>query len=540
MLLSIFSLISLSSATPQVQLGNTTVVGRETSASGRSLELFAGIPFAEPPIGSLRFNLTQSKTSLQSGVFDATNYGKYCLQLGMSANLISEDCLTVNIMRPAGLSSDAALPVMFWTYGGGFTGGSAAQYNAGALVAQSLSRGTPVIYVSFNYRLGPLGFPQGSEALQRGILNLGIRDQLACLQWVQLFIGAFGGDNSKVTIFGQSSGAIMTALLSLGNAITGLARALILESGSAGTAAIFPADRGENDWQNFVGGTSCNASANTSNTLECLQSVDFDDILSGWSNAANQTNNLFPWKPAMDGPAGMVTAPPSTIFETGSFSRLPFIAGTNLDEGTIFTANHAFDDTTIENLIVANFSPPSTSMSDLDNAAQNIVDLYSPNPVDGSPFDTGVQTFGSQSQYKRAAAIEGDISFQSQRRLWAQTAAAVGLKGFCYIFTQPQPQAPPALGVYHGSEVRFVYGGVSSDAPSDSNLSKIMMDYWLSFATSLDPNDGLGVSRPLWTSYTADSQNLMQLNGDNTTMIPDTYRQVEIQYLMNASQILHC
>ncbi|KAF7343362.1 Carboxylic ester hydrolase [Mycena venus] len=148
---------------------------------------------------------------------------------------------------------------------------------------------------------------------------------------------------------------------------------------------------------------------------------------------------------------------PSILLSNGKFCRLPFIAGTNLDKGTVFTSNGSFDEEVINNLIIANFSPPfkSGTNSDLADTAQRIVEMYPNDPAQGSPFNTGNQTFDLPPQSKRAAAIEGDISFQSQRRLWCQTAAALGVQVFSYLFTQPQ--TPPSLGVYHGSEVRFVY-----------------------------------------------------------------------------------
>ncbi|KAJ7857027.1 esterase 1 [Mycena leptocephala] len=536
MLFALFMLFAMSSATPQVQLGNTTVIG--SAMPGCPLEFFGGIPFADPPVGSLRLNAPVVKTVLPLGTFNATNFGKPCLQPGISPELSSEDCLTVNIVRPVGLLSNASLPVMFWTYGGGFSGGSSSQYNPSAIVTQSVHRGTPIIYVSFNYRLGPLGFPQGSEAFQRGSLNLGLRDQVACLEWVQLFIEAFGGDPSKVTLFGQSAGAIMTAILFLGD-ISHLARAAIFESGQAATSALFTADRGESDWQNFVDGVSSCNTQNMSNTFDCLQSVSSTEIMSGWAAAAARTQVLFPWTPTLDGPDGLIPALPSVMLATGNLSRLPFITGTNMDEGTIFTPNSTFSSESIHELIIANFTPPvdSVSRSDLENAAQTIVHIYPNDPVFGSPFCTGNETFGLQPGFKRAAAIEGDISFQSQRRLWAQIGAVLGANVFAYLFTQPQ--TPPSLGVYHGSEVRFVYGGAGPVASSDWNLSRVMIDYWISFATSLDPNDGLGVSRPLWTSYNSENSAVMQLNGDNITMIPDDYRKEQIQYIGDISEILH-
>ncbi|EEB86564.1 hypothetical protein MPER_16439, partial [Moniliophthora perniciosa FA553] len=98
------------------------------------------------------------------------------------------------------------------TYGGGFHSGTAAQHNGSVTVEQSVRRGTPVIYINFNYRLGPLGFPQCQEAADRGALNLGLEDQRVALDWVKSNVQAFGGDPDKVTVFGHSAGSIMTSI----------------------------------------------------------------------------------------------------------------------------------------------------------------------------------------------------------------------------------------------------------------------------------------------------------------------------------------
>lgn len=118
----------------------------------------------------------------------------------MSTDLMPEDCLTINIFRPSGATELSSLPVLFWTHGGGYQTGPASSFNGSALVAQSVQRGTPIIYVNFNYRLGPLDFPQGAEAASRGILNLALKDQLAALEWAQRNIGAFGGDKDKARL----------------------------------------------------------------------------------------------------------------------------------------------------------------------------------------------------------------------------------------------------------------------------------------------------------------------------------------------------
>jgi len=113
-----------------------------------------------------------------------------------------------------------------------------------------------------------------------------------------------------------------------------------------------------------------------------------------------------------------------------------------------------------------------------------------------------------------------------------QTASMAGVKTFGYLFTEPQPGYPPALGVFHGAEVPFVYGDLgSATSSSAAQLSRVMIDYWVSFATSLNPNDGHGVSRPFWEQYVPQHQALMQLNGDNLTMIPDNYRMEQINFI---------
>ncbi|KAJ7292504.1 Alpha/Beta hydrolase protein [Mycena rebaudengoi] len=116
------------------------------------------------------------------------------------------------------------------------------------------------------------------------------------------------------------------------------------------------------------------------------------------------------------------------------------------------------------------------------------------------------------------------LSFQSQRRLWMETAANAGVKTFGYLFTQPQPTLPPAFGVTHATEIAYVYTVPNNRSASALKISSLITDYWVSFATSLDPNDGRRVPRPHWDQFTPQNKVVIKLNGDNTTMIPDTYR----------------
>ncbi|KAK0454485.1 extracellular triacylglycerol lipase precursor [Armillaria borealis] len=475
----------LAASTPEVQLGKTRLIGRELV--GLDQDFFGGIPFTEPPVGLLRLQRPISKTEMNADIFNAQSFGPACLQHNLSFDVMSEDCLTVNIFRPAGLASEASLPVMFWTFGGGLIKGASSSYNASAIVAQSVARGTPIIYVNYNYRLGPLGFPQGTETAVKGRLNLGLRDQLTALEWVQKNIGVFGGDNTEVcilTTIGSSLNPIMTNLLFLNPSISRMAQAAIFESGTASTSVTYNASTKESVWQSFVAGTpGCSSTVGTQATLDCLQNLNSSAIYQGLLEAIAQSTMIeaHPFNPIIDGPSGR-------------FAKLPFISGTNLDEGMVLAAPILdFTESRIRNYIAANFSPPAIPNRVLDRFLQ----LYPDNPILGSPYGTGNQTFGLPSGYKRLASMYGDLMFDSPRRYWTQTAVRAGVKAYGYQFTQRLSTTPAMFGVPHTSELDFVYGllGTLNESVSSNVLSETMIDYWVSFATSLDPNDGLGTSR---------------------------------------------
>jgi len=528
--------ITLAAAAPQIQLGNTTLIGRDIT--GLKLDFFGGIPFAVPPLGQLRLQPPILKARLAGTAFDASNFGFACLQSGVPTAAISEDCLTINIFRPSGIAANASLPVLFWTYGGGFTAGSSSIYNGSAIVAQSVARGTPLIYVSFNYRLGPLGWPQGQEAADRKALNLGLKDQLTALAWVQLNIGLFGGDRKKVTVFGESAGAVMTSILFLNSPLPYLARGAILQSGSPGTTLTFNASRREGNWQNFVSGVSqCASTATSGHTFDCLKTANSSDIFQGFLNSLAKSPELFPFDPTLDGPDGLYPDIASNVFASGRFTRIPSISGCNLDEGTIFTSRTISSEGEVRGAIIANFSPPANDL--LSTTADTLIQLYPDDPTVGSPFGTGNQTFGLSSVYKQAAALQGDLSFQALRRSWSQTFSNAGVKTYGYLFTEPQPAGSPSIGVFHSSEISFVFGRPNSPAPTAAKLSSLMVEYWVSFATSLDPNDGIGLPRPHWDQYTPNNEVLLQLNGANLTVIPDDYRKAQIDFINSRPAVFH-
>ncbi|KAI0303270.1 esterase 1 [Russula brevipes] len=518
-----------SGSQPRVNLGGTTLTGSRLQPS--NLDFFGGIPFAEPPIAALRFAPPRLKLSLSPLTsFNARDYGPSCLQPFSDLNM-SEDCLTLNVIRPSGIDAGSSLPVMVWIYGGGFYSGSSSLYDGTPLVEQSVARGTPIVFVSLNYRLGPLGSPQGPEAVQRAVLNIGLHDQWAAFEWVQNNIASFGGDPLKVTIFGESAGALSASYHHLNENFSTVARAAIFQSGTGSTLPIFDAYRGTPSWTLFVNNTQSCAAASLDNAFSCLMSASSSDLLAAM-NAA-MAIELFPFRPVLDGPDGILSDHPALRLSRGAGRQVPFIAGTVLDEGTTFIP-HEFQTEDIDIWLNANFTPSPFGADVLKSGIDQVVSLYSNDTSAGSPFGTGNETFGTGPGYKRGAAILGDILFQAPRRFWSRTA---GAPSYAYIFTDPQPNADPALGVYHSSELPYIFGFKKNVPSNTARLSRVMLDYWISFAVALTPNDGKGTNRPFWGTYDETKQ-VLELSGSSIGLIPDTYRASSIDFMIGMNGTL--
>lgn len=204
------------------------------------------------------------------------------------------------------------------------------------------------------------------------------------------------------------------------------------------------------------------ASANLDHTFGCLKSASVEDIVSATLVASQSSNQEFAFIPVIDGEGGVIPDFPSILLSRGQFSHIPFISGTNLDEGgkyclflqcmahqflsgTLFTDQGVNSSAQVNSDLLKGQMPSSFPLQRLQAAVARILELYPDNPSLGSPFNTGNDTFGLSSQYKRAAAINGDLNFQALRRAWIQTASSRGVETFGYLFTDPQPNTG-ALG----------------------------------------------------------------------------------------------
>ncbi|KDN34335.1 hypothetical protein RSAG8_12566, partial [Rhizoctonia solani AG-8 WAC10335] len=534
---------------PTIKGSGVTYIGGRNSTGGT--EYFLSIPFAKPPTGSLRFKPPVAWTpSGANPTINATTYGPSCPQgIPDFAGSTSEDCLTLDIWKPTNITEK--LPVMVWIYGGGFYFGTSQGYEGWYMVQPSIPAGKPFIYVALNYRTGIFGFPPGTESAAAGALNLGLKDQRLALEWVQENIEYFGGDKTRVTLFGESAGAISTAYQSMykGGEIGGVFRGMILQSGSPSSVNVPPADdpAQEQMYQFFVNTTGC---ATAADTFECLRSAPSDVL-----QQANQDVIQVPaeWKGPDQGPValGPVLAPgddflpelPSVSIHAGRYAKVPFINGDVKDEGTVFISQTTPQtDKNVTDWLL--YQAPGLYFGvNNETAVKELLKYYPADPSVGSPYGTGNETFGVAAQYKRLASLVGDLIFEASRRDHLRTATADGVNAWSYFFNQSINSLDPTLdswGVQHVAENTFVFSAVEeflegATVPQDFlNLEDATFNYWLNFAYNLDPNVPSG-SHLYWPKYGSNATSISL--GSTISLIPDTYRAEGIDYIINTPSL---
>jgi triacylglycerol lipase len=510
-----------------------TIIG----SAGTSVESFNGIPFAQPPTGSLRLKPPQSLTA-PLGTVTATGTAQACPQfffsdasstfptsvLGVLLDTplfqtitdAGEDCLTVNVARPIGTSSTSKLPVLFWIFGGGFELGSTQMYDGASLVADSIADGQPIIFVAVNYRVGGFGFMPGKEILADGSANLGLLDQRLGLQWVADNIAAFGGDPTKVTIWGESAGSISVldqmALYDGDYTYKGqpLFRGAIMDSGSLVPADPVDCPKGQVVYDTVVANAGCSSAAST---LDCLRSLDYESFLS----AANSVPGLLSYSsialsyvPRPDGTA--LTASPDVLISEGKYAAVPFIIGDQEDEGTLFALFQSNISTTAE--IVTYLS--TYLFHDATTAQIEALVATYPNDIwDGSPFGTFLLNEW-YPQFKRLAAILGDLTFTLTRRAFLNLATAVNPTVPSWSYLASYDYGTPILGTFHGSDLLQVFYGIL-----DNYASQSIHSYYFSFVYNLDPNTGSPyMDWPQWST----NQELMQFYATYGTLLADDFR----------------
>ncbi|KAJ4480139.1 alpha/beta-hydrolase [Lentinula aciculospora] len=484
-------------------------------STANGTEKWLGIPYATPPVGTLRFKAPTSFIKTNGTLLQAFTFGNACPQPPADLGApMSEDCLFLNVWRPQNTSSDAKLPVLVWIHGGAYTNGAAseAQYDPTRIITRSIDVGKPIIFVSINYRLNTFGFLASSLVAPQD-LNSGLLDQRLAFEFIQDNIAAFGGDPRKVvTIWGQSAGAGSVEAHLLYPSKRSLFRASIADSSTGPFKSSPPAstyDKAGLPFNRLLEVTGC---AFGPQALSCLQSVPFETLLNLSNVMIAETLNSQLWQPCV-GPVGsFADARASNKIQNKEFLHVPYLAGTNENEGTTFSESveglnltgAAQDEAFIKfigHLVIDN----STLTTDLYN---KILALWPANdPLLGAPFNTG------DSLFDRAEAWYTDQMFLSARRLFFENAASLQPM-FAYYFREFIPGQNPALGVFHASELLLLFGPLPTAIETD--FANQMLDFYINFINDLTPGSS-------WPRYSAQSRSVMQLLRGNITAIPDIW-----------------
>jgi para-nitrobenzyl esterase len=481
------------------------------SADGK-VRTFKGIPYAAPPVGSLRWKAAQPVIPW-NGVRDATEYGARCIQTNVYEDMVfhdpgpSEDCLYLNLWMPE-VHSKTPLPVMVWIYGGGYHAGATSEprQDGGNLCKKG------VLVVSMNYRLGIFGFfshPElARESGHNASGNYGLMDQVAALQWVKRNIAVFGGDPDNVTIFGESAGSFSVSALMASPLAKGLFRRAIGESGAFFSARRPPKTHTETEK------TDAEFVRNTLGTdsLEALRAKPAIDILEAASRQG---------APGFFANVDGYVLPESVeaIFAAGKQNDVQLLAGWNADEGDY------------ESIFEGEKPTP-------ENFAEKVHDLYGPD----TDIILKLYPAANAAELKRSAAdLAGDrfIAFGTWK--WMEMQLKTGhAPAFRYRFDQtlplparaeksddepeykqPDVQEPRAP---HASEIEFVFQVLSSKdlpwRPDDHKVSDFISSYWTNFAKTGDPN---GEGLPHWPVYGNEGYQVMHLSAE-PNVAPDQHR----------------
>ncbi len=472
---------------------------------------FKGIPFAAPPVGDMRWRAPQPAKPW-AGVLRTTDLKPDCASnpdhgtpLSEPTSGKSEDCLYLNIWKPA--AATGPLPVLVWIYGGGFnTGGaSPAAYDGANLARQG------VMLVSFNYRVSQFGFfahpALAKEQAGKPRGNYGFLDQIAALKWVRRNIAAFGGDPNNVTVFGDSAGGFSIHMLLISPLAKGLIDKAIIESGG-GRRTIMNGQRMSEEGPHHhmsaeakgLGWAKTHGiEGDGPEALAKLRALPTDEVLKGI-----RYQNPFYAGPMIDGtivPYNMMTA-----YDSGRFAHIPLIIGTN-------TADMSVSFATSKDEVFAPFG-------DQEARARAIYD------PDGKADLKTVKALTGADEMMHETARFTARRFAAEHTpvyLYRFGYVAVPVRADAAIPNEDPTRFGGLTGAFHGDEQAYVFDNLSvrlgdKATADDKAMAKIMSGYWVAFAKTGNPN---GPGLPTWTPYDAAKGDLLLIGDDGVTMGPD-------------------
>jgi len=445
--------------------------------------IFKGIPFAAAPIGDLRWKAPQPVEPWEGVLMADTFSAGPCTNMPFGDQ--SEDCLYLNIWTPA-KSAKEKLPVMVWLYGGGFSMGNAAQYD-GTLLAK---RG--VVFVAPNYRVGRIGLmahPELSAENPNGVSgNYGILDQIAALQWVKDNIAQFGGDPDKVTIFGESAGAISVSMLCASPLAAGLFRGAISQSGGS----FGPVRKNSYPGENMK--TLAMAEAEGAAYGEAMGCTSIADLRAmDAKELSKQTLVTGGAWPIVDG--YVIPDDQYKMYEAGNFNDVALLIGYNSDEGDSFGAT----------------SDPKEHVANVNLRygpwAEKLLEVY---PITETEVPKSGRDLGRDAAFGWHTWIWGRLQNEKPNHQPV----------YLYYFDEDPHYAEdnPKYGHAspHGQDVNFVFGSFRGEVPeTDLILSDYMMTYWTNFAKYCDPNGkGDDPNLPVWPLFENENSQVMVLQSN--------------------------
>ncbi len=482
--------------------------GRLAGRASRGLVTFRGVPFARPPLGELRFRPPLPPEPWQ-GVRPANRFAKVAPQslplpivalqmIGVGGSVQSEDCLYLNVWTPA--ADGRRRPVLVWLHGGAFVMGSG---STNLYSGERLARRGDVVVVTLNYRLGVLGY-LNLKALSDGEdvpANLGLRDQIAALEWVRDNIEAFGGDPENVTIFGESAGAMSVGTLLGTPRARGLFRRAIAQSGAADNVS--SAEEATEVAELFLRELGPSA-----RDLSALRAAPLCDILEAQRAVMVPLlrGRQLVLQPSIDGET--LPDAPLRAIEAGLSQSVSLLLGTNRDEFKLFT-----------------FGDRKALRIEEETLRRRLATALPGKDFDGTPLaELALELYGSddprlghRSPGERWIAFQSDRIFHWPAARLAERHARSGGRSYTYLFTWTPPLLADRLGACHGLEIPFVFGTLRDpflratlgSMKGARDLSDRMQEAWLAFARNGDPRHA---GLPDWPRFDAERHLTMLLD----------------------------